>query len=66
MENETAMTETKTYRFRVAIGGIELATEHMYTMDEVEDIHRLVKNVAQIAVGDSNRVKSAELQEIPA
>lgn len=60
------MNDTKTYRFRVAIGGIELATEHRYTMDEVEDIHRLVKNVAQIAVGDSNKVKSAELKEIPA
>ena len=63
---EAVMNETKTYRFRVAIGGIELATEHRYTMEEVEDIHRLVKNVAVIAVGDSNKVAAAELKEIPA
>ena len=60
------MNETKTYRFRVAIGGIELATEHRYTMEEVKDIHRLLKNVAVIAVGDSNKVAAAELKEIPA
>lgn len=60
------MNELKTYRYRVTIGGLELATEHRYTMTEVKDIHRLVKNVAVIAVGDANRVKSAELKEIPA
>lgn len=59
------MTENKTYRFRVDIRGIELATEHRYTMAEVKDIHRLVKNVAVLAVGDPEKVKSAELQEIP-
>lgn len=59
------MTE-KTYLFRVNIGGIELATEHRYTMEEVKDIHRLVKNVAVIAVGDPDKVHAAELQELPA
>lgn len=66
MKSEPTTTEPKTYRFRVAISGIELATEHRYTMDEVEDIHRLVKNVAQVAVGDSRRVKAADLQVMPA
>ena len=60
------MSDTKTYLFRVNIGGIELATEHRYTMEEVKDIHRLVKNVAVIAVGDPNKVEAAELQELPA
>ena len=60
------MNELETYRYRVAIGGLELATEHRYTMAEVKDLHRLVKNVAVIAVGDANRVKSADLKEIPA
>ena len=63
---ETVMNDTKTYRFRVEIGGIELATEHRYTMEEVKDIHRLVKNVAVIAVGDPGKVAAAELKEIPA
>ena len=64
--SDTVMGETKTYRLRVAISGIELATEHRYTMEQVKDIHRLVKNVAVIAVGDPAKVAAAELKEIPA
>ena len=58
------MNETKTHRYKVAICGIELASERRYTMEEVEDIHRLVENVAQIAVGDANRKNSAMLAEM--
>lgn len=63
MENETETTETK-YRFRLDIRGIELATEHRYTMEQVEDIHRLIKNVTLIAVGNSDDVRFGELKQV--
>ena len=60
------MSEDKKFRFIVRLNGVELRTDHRYTREQVEDIHRLVKNVTVIASDKHDDGAFSELQEIPA
>lgn len=58
------MSDTEKYRYRVKIDGVEVVTEHSYTREEVQDIHRVTMRVAQIAAGDDTQVMPGKLEEL--
>lgn len=57
------MDDQDKYRYRVRIDGVEVVTEHSFTREEVQDIHRVTMRVAQIAAGDDTEVKPGRLEE---
>ena len=57
------MDDQDKYRYRVRIDGVEVVTEHSFTREEVQDIHRVTMRVAQIAAGDYTEVKPGRLEE---
>lgn len=57
------MSDTEKYRYRVKIDGVEVVTEHSYTREEVQDIHRVTMRVGQIAAGNDIQVSPGRLEE---
>ena len=51
------------FRYRVRIDGVEVVTNHAFTKEEVQDIHRVTMRVAQIAAGNDTEVKPGRLEE---
>ena len=61
--DDNEMSDTEKYRYRVKIDGVEVVTEHSYTREEVQDIHRVTMRVAQIAAGNDTQVSPGRLEE---
>ena len=62
-EGRCTMNEPDKFRYRVKIDGVEVVTDHSFTKEEVQDIHRVTMRVAQIAAGDETEVKPGRLEE---
>ena len=57
------MSNPDKFRYRVKIDGVEVVTDHAFTKEEVQDIHRVTMRVARIAAGDDTEVKPGWLEE---
>ncbi len=57
------MSDTDKFRYRVKIDGVEVVTDHSFTKEQVQDIHRVTMRVAQIAAGDDTEFKPGRLEE---
>ena len=57
------MSDPDKFRYRVRIDGVEVVTDHAFTKEEVQDIHRVTMRVAQIAAGNDTEVKPGRLEE---
>ena len=57
------MSDPDKYRYRVKIDSVEVVTDHAFTKEEVQDIHRVTMKVAKIAAGSDTEVKPGRLEE---
>ena len=63
IDESCVMSDPDKFRYRVKIDGVEVVTDHAYTKEEVQDIHRVTMKVAKIAAGDNTEVKPGRLEE---
>ena len=58
-----SMSASEKFRYRVQIDGVEVVTDHAFTKEEVQDIHRVMSKVAQIAAGNGREITPRDLVE---